>query len=146
MNNTLEETANILDNNIIVEKVKRTRNRPSKSDRFEKERLELVSELEIMMGLTQEKRGVLLYDLENNDTLKTFLKDKVPEIKKLFKCGSWNYFIQKEDNRDDIGLLKSIFKTENYEIIMKKKTDERDSIKKQYSQIFFIKDLNLKTY
>ena len=88
---------------------KRTRNRPSKADRFIQEREELVKELEKMMGLTEENRGVLLYDLEHNEELKEYLKSKIPEIRKLYKCGCWNYFIQKEEKRDIIGLLKSIF-------------------------------------
>ena len=125
---------------------KRTRNRPSKAERFSEEREELIKELESKMGLTEEIRGVLLYDLEHNNELKEYLKNKIPEIRKLYKCGCWNYFIQKEENRDEIGLLKSIFKSEKYELISKRILAEREGEKKQYSGIYFFKDLNINQY
>ena len=98
------------------------------------------------MGLTKEVRGVLLYDLEHNKELKEYLKDKIPEIRKLYKCGSWNYFIQKEENRDEIGLLKSIFKNEKYELVSKRILAEREGEKKQYVGLYFFKDLNINQY
>jgi hypothetical protein len=143
-NNTLTSNSdNVNDNN---KRVKRTRNRPSKAERFSEEREELIKELEKIMGLTEEVRGVLLYDLEHNEELKLYLKDKIPEIRKLYKCGCWNYFIQKEENRDIIGLLKSIFKSEKYELVSKMKYTERDGEKKKYSHIYFFKDLNINQY
>lgn len=99
-----------------------------------------------MRCLTEEVRGVLLYDLEHNEELKEYLKNKIPEIRKLYKCGCWNYFIQKEENRDIIGLLKSIFKSEKYELVSKMKYTERDGEKKKYSHIYFFKDLNINQY
>ncbi len=75
-----------------------------------------------------------------------YLKNKIPEIRKLYKCGCWNYFIQKEEKRETIGLLKSIFKSENYELISKRILAERENKKKQYSGIYFFKDLNMKQY
>ena len=95
------------------------------------------------MGLTEENRGVLLYDLEHNEKLKEYLNEKIPEIRKLYKCGCWNYFIQKEENIDIIGLLKSIFKSEKYELVSKMKYTEREGEKKKYSHIYFFKDLNI---
>ena len=125
---------------------KKKRNRPCKNERYESERKELIKELEKLMGLTEETRGVLLYDLEHNEVLKEYLKDKVPEIKKIFKCSSWNYFKSDDNNKDVVGLLKSIFKNEKYEIISKKKIDIRDDIKKQYSHLFFFNGININQY
>ena len=124
----------------------RTRNRPSKAERYEKEREELIKELEKKMGLTEEIRVVLLYDLEHNEKLKEYLKKNISEIKKLYKYGCWNYFIQKEEKRDIIGLLKSIFKSEKYELMSKMKYAEREGKRKKYSHIYFLKDLNLNQY
>ena len=83
---------------------------------------------------------------EDTEKLKEYLKSKIPEIRKLYKCGCWNYFIQKEERRDIIGLLKSIFKNEKYELISKRILAERENKKKQYSGIYFIKDSNVKKY
>jgi len=46
----------------------------------------------------------------------------------------------------EICLLKSIFKSEKYELISKMKYTERDGEKKKYSHIYFFKDLNLNQY
>ena len=131
---------NVNENN---KRVKRTRNRPSKAERFSEEREELIKELERMIGLTEEVRGVLLYDLNRNEELKEYLKNKIPEIRKLYKCGCWNYFIQKEEKRDIIGLLKSIFKSEKYKLKPSRLVAERGGEKKQYSAILFYKVYDL---
>lgn len=138
---------NINDNG---KRMKRTRNRPCKAERFGEERAKLVKELEKKMGLTKENRGVLLYDLEHNNELKEYLKDKIPEIRKLYKCGTWNYFVKQHtkegEELSEICLLKSIFKNEKYELISKMKYEERNGERKKYSNIYFFKDLNLNQY
>ena len=143
-NNSL--TSNSENPNENNKRVKRTRNRPSKAERYTQEREKLIKELERMMGLTEEVRGALLYDLNRNEELKEYLKNKIPEIRKLYKCGCWNYFIQKEEKRDIVGLLKSIFKSEKYELVSKMKYAERGGERKKYSHIYFLKDLNINQY
>ena len=127
-----------------------TQNRQSKAKKFVEERESLVRELEIKMGLTEEERGVLLYDLNQNKELKEYLKNKIPEIKKIYKCGTWNFFVKQHTKKDEepseICLLKSIFKSENYELISKRIIAERENEKKQYSIIYFFKDLNINQY
>ncbi len=90
-NNTL--TSNSDNTNENNKRVKRTRNRPSKAERFSEEREELIKELEKMMGLTEEVRGVLLYDLNRNEELKEYLKNKIPEIRKLHPRNYITYVI-----------------------------------------------------
>lgn len=121
-------------------KEKKSRNRLSKREKHKERRDLLLNELENKMGLSEDKRGVLLYDLENNEELKNYLLDNLNEIKETHKCGCWNYFIKKEEKRDEIGLLKSIFKDNKYELITKQKYETRDDIKKKYSCVYFLKD------
>ena len=51
------------------------------------------------MGLSGTNRGVLLYDLERNEELKKYLKEIVPEVKKIYKkyicnwCMIYSYYI-----------------------------------------------------
>ena len=147
-NNSLTSNSdNVNENN---KRVKRTRNRPSKAERFSEEREELIKELERIIGLTEEVRGVLLYDLNRNEELKEYLKNKIPEIRKLYKCGTWNYFVKQHtkegEEPSEIGLMKSIFKSENYELVSKMKYAEREGERKKYSHIYFLKDLNLNQY
>jgi len=114
----------------------------TKSERYKKEREEFVNELEQIMGLSESNRGVLLYDLEHNEPLNKYLKDKIVDIQKFYKCGTWNYFVKQHQNNgdvDEISLIKSIFKNEGYEVITKKKISERNGIKKQYVNLNFLK-------
>jgi hypothetical protein len=123
---------------------KKTRNKPTKAQTYKEERTKIILELEKLMGLNEKNRGVLLYDMEQNIQLKEYLTQIIPDIKKYYKCGNWNYFIQIEEKRDIIGLLKSVFKSEEYEFINKKKYLEKNGVKKQYTQIFIINDNKIK--
>jgi len=122
-------------------KVVRTRNKKTKAQTFQNERTLFIDELEKKMGLTETNRGVLLYELENNEELKKYLRDKIPEIQKLYKCGCWNYFIKLNSNSkvSELGLLKSIFKNEKYNLLNKKTITEIDGNKKACSMLFFFK-------
>ena len=154
----LGESSDSIDTNIIADKSSidttinkkiiikddkavKTRNKKTKAETFQKERTIFIEDLEKMMGLTDTTRDVLLHDLEKNEDLKKHLKDKIPDIQKLYKCGSWNYFIKSNSNSkvSEIGLLKSIFKSENYNIINKRAMKEIDGIKKMYSVLYFLK-------
>jgi hypothetical protein len=141
------ETSNSENPNENNKRVKRTRNRPSKAERFSEEREKLIKELERMIGLTEEVRGVLLYDLKRNEELKEYLKNKIPDIRKLYKCGTWNYFVKQHtkegEEPSEIGLLKSIFKSEKYKLKPSRLVAERGGEKKQYSAILFYKVYDL---
>ena len=144
-NNSLTSNSDNVNENNNREKI--TRNRPLKAERFCKERKQLVGELEKKMGLTEEIKGVLLYDLENNEELKSYLKNKIPEIRKLYKCGTWNFFVKQHtkegEEPSEISLLKSIFKEENYKLKTIRKMIKKEEITKQYTCIFFYKEYNL---
>jgi len=120
------------------------RNRLTKNQQYENERKELVKELERLMGLEEGTRYTLLYDLEHNQELKEYLKDKIPEIKKMFKTGMWNYFVKQhvkeEKELSEISLLKCIFKEEKYEITNRRRLTEREGIKKIYIELYFHKE------
>ncbi len=132
------------------QKEKQSRKRQTKSEQYVKEREELIKELEKKIGLTDEVRGVLLYDLEHNVELKEYLKQNIPSIRKLYKCGTWNYFVKQHtkegEEPSEICLLKSIFKSEKFELVSKMKYAKREGDRKKYSHIYFFKDLNLKQY
>ena len=130
------------DNNGEI-KEKRTRNKKTKEERYKTEREELMREIEEKMGLTEEKRGKMLYELEEDEELKEWLREKIEEIKKIYKWNQWAYFKNKEEDRDEIGLLRSMFKSEKYGIVSKREYKERDNIKKKYTCLYFIKDLNM---
>ena len=124
-------------------RVKKTRNRPCKNQKFEKEREELIKELENIIGLNENKRNITLYELENNSLLINKLQELIPNIKKYFKCSTWGFFSSdpKKGMGNEIGLLKAIFKNEKYNILNKRKQLEYDGIKKLYTELYFIKNI-----
>jgi hypothetical protein len=126
---------------------KRSINKPKKSVRYKQERELLILELEKLMGLNENNRHVLLYDLEKNDKLNKYLISQIPNIKQYFKCGSWNYFVCQNGQPNQISLLKSIFKDNEYEVASRRKqTRNIDGEHRQQTMLFFLKDANLKKY
>jgi len=124
---------------------KKRRNKLTKAQQYKEERQKIVLELEKLMGLTENNRGILLYDLEHNEQLKEYLKEQIDNIKKYYKCGTWNYFVNQHtkegEQLSEISLLKAIFKDDRYEIISRKKIKTIDNIKKHMTNLIF---LNLK--
>ena len=100
----------------------------------------IINEINGMIGLDKGNH-VILYDLEHNEELKRRLNELVPEIKKYYKCGNWGYFStdEKKGMGNEIGLLKALYKNEDYEITSKRKMCIRDSIKKLQVELYFNK-------
>jgi hypothetical protein len=119
---------------------KKRRNKPTKAQRYKKERENIIKELLKLMKITCENDGILLCDLEKNDEIKEYIKSQVENIRIYFRCGTLNFFVkQHNQNVSEISLLKSIFKDENYEIVSKKKVLTIDDKKKHLTYFKFIK-------
>jgi len=138
----METEIDKIDNNIENVKVLK-RKVLKKEEKYKEDRIKLIKNLENMIGLDDENRGKFSYELDGNEELKIYLKEMLPEIKKMYRCSQWMYFKNKDENRDEIGLLKSILKTEKYGIINKQQNGEHNGIKKKYSCFYFIKDLDM---
>lgn len=123
-------------------KIIRCRNRRTKSDKHKAERKLLLEEIERMIGLDENNRGVSLNKLKENEELKNFLKVEIDKIKRIFKCGTWAYFKKRED-RDEIGLLRSMFKSDKYEIISKRQYEYVGDEMRKYTCLYFIKDFDM---
>ena len=141
-NNSLGNTSASESPNENGKREKRTRNRPSKEERFTVERYELINELNILIGLDEEKNHIILYELEHNEKLKEKIRELVPEIRKYYRTCSWGYFSKEEKKGmgNEIGLLKALYKNEGYNILTKRKTCEYDGIKKLQTELYFIKE------
>jgi hypothetical protein len=118
----------------------------TKTEKYQKERIDFIDELEKIMGLSESKRDILLCDLENNNELKKYLKNKISDIQKFYKCGSWNYFIKLNSNSEvsEIALLKSIFKSEKYDLFNKRVLKDINGVKKMYPIYTFYKNIKVK--
>jgi len=120
----------------INKEIKR-RNKLSKEQRYVKERQELIDKLNMIIGIDEKQNSVFLYDLEK-ETIKEKVREEIPEIQKYFKCGTWNYF-KNTVNRNEIGLLKSVYNNSGYIITSKKKLITLDNKRKQCTELYFFK-------
>jgi len=123
---------------LTINKEIKRRNKPSKEQRYTKERQELIEKLNMIIGIDEKQNSVFLYDLENNEILKEKLVElSKNEIKRYYKCGTWSYYTR--DNKDVLVLLRNIYKDDGYEITMKQKTIERNNIKLRNTVYYFNK-------
>jgi len=136
-NSTTSNNSNVNENK---KREKRTRIRPSKAERYSKEREEFVKELNILTGIN-EKNNIILYELNKNEKLKEKIRELVPLIKKYYKTCNWGYFSndEKKGKGNEIGLLKTIYKNEGYKILTKRKLCEYEGIKKLQTELYFLK-------
>lgn len=121
----------------INKEIKR-RNKLSKEQRYVNERKELIDKLNMIIGIDEKQNSVFLYEIEN-EIIKEKIRENIPEIQKYFKCGTWNYF-KNTENRNEIGLLKSVYNNSGYIITNKKRVITVDNIKKQCTELYFIKN------
>jgi len=122
---------------LTINKEIKRRNKPSKEQRYTKERQELIEKLNMIIGIDENKINILLCEIEN-ETIKEKIRENIPEIQKYFKCGTWNYF-KNSENRNEIGLLKSVYNNYGYIITSKKRMININNIKKQCTELYFIK-------
>ena len=127
-------------NEITNERVKKVRNRPSKTERYIEERKEIINKLNELTRLN-EKNNVFLYELKKNENLKVNIVAMVPLIKKYYKTCLWGYFSnhKKKKMGDEIALLKAIYKNENYDILAKRVLHDDGIEKKLQTLLYFIK-------
>jgi len=135
----------INNNNVVTlnSSNERKRNKPTKALIYKEERKNIIDNLERLMQLNDTIRSVLLCDLEKNIELKKYLREQVQNVKKYYKCGTWNYFVNQHTKEgeeiSEISLLRAIFKDENYEIISRKKIKWVDGVKKHMTNLIFLK-------
>ncbi len=135
-NNTLTSNSdNVNENN------KRCKKRSTKKEMYNEEREKFIQELNKILGIDEKNNEIFLYDLERNEKVKEFLKNNILNIQKYYKCGTWGYFSNdlKKGSGNEITLLRSIYKNDDYNILSKRIMNERDGKKKPRVVLLFIK-------
>ena len=108
---------------------------------YTEEREEIINELEERMGLTKEKRTIMLYELENNEEIRKRMRELDEKIKKIYRSSNWGYYSTdvKKGMGNEITLLRSVFKNSGYNIESKRKTININNEKKIQIQLGFYK-------
>jgi hypothetical protein len=114
------------------------RNRRNKKLFYDKERNELINNLNNFINIDNND-GIYLIDLYQNKDLIQFLKNNIDNIKKCYRCSSWGYFVSENNDQqgDEITLLKAIYKDHGFDIFRKDVTAVINGIKKRYTKLFF---------
>jgi hypothetical protein len=135
-NNTLTSNSdNVNENN------KRCKKRSTKKELYQKERDELIKELNEIIGINENNNGIFLYELEKNEKIKHYIKNNMEKIRKFHKTGTWGYFSNDllKGKGNEIGLIRTLYIDNDYDILSKLKMNNFDNIKKQYTQLIFYK-------
>ena len=139
-NNSLGNTTNS-DSSYENGKRMKSRIRSTKEKIYTEEREEIINELEERMGLTKEKRTIMLYELENNEEIRKRMRELDEKIKKIYRSSNWGYYSTdiKKGMGNEITLLRSVFKNSGYNIESKRKTININNEKKIQIQLGFYK-------
>ncbi len=138
---------------LTYKRVKLTRNKKTKKERYQKERGTIMSELNKLLKFDEGKtiNKIMLYEIEENKELKTrLIQLSEKEIKKYYSYGKWGYYCHNNENENEnenennkhekvISLLKRLYIDDGYIISGKNKLQTKNEIKKQYTQLIFSK-------
>ncbi len=137
-NNSAENTSN---SDTPNENGKRCKKRSTKKELYQKERDEIIKELNEIIGINENNNGIFLYELEKNEKIKHYIKNNMEKIRKFHKTGTWGYFSNDllKGKGNEIGLIRTLYIDNDYDILSKLKMNNFDNIKKQYTQLIFYK-------
>jgi hypothetical protein len=143
INNINCDVKTLNDNNDFSNKKKIRRN---KKELYSVERQEFISKLNDILKLELNNYAIIYNDLIENEELKKFLIDNIELIKKYWAHAHWGYFTGHFHNcikSDEISLMKSIYKDENYKFASKVRMITRAGVKKKHTEIHFILPNNI---
>jgi len=125
----------------VNENGKRMKKRSTKKELYEKEREEIIKELNEIIGINEINNGIFLCELEKNEKMKEYIKNNIKRIRKYHKTGTWGYFSNDllKGKGNEIGLIRTLYIDNDYDILSKLKMNNFDNIKKQYTQLIFYK-------
>ena len=133
-NNTLTSNSdNVNENN------KRCKKRSTKKELFCNQREEIINKINNLLGITEKKNYVYLYDIENSENIKNEINKMSDEIKKYFKVGNWNYYIMKNNGEKplEIGLIRAVYRDEDILMTTKELKIERNG-KKVRTVVYYL--------
>ena len=144
----LEENNNAIIDNNLVENIddnnsnNNKKNRRNKKQLYYVERKIIINKLSEIIKLDENNNAVFYDDLVENMELKEYLINSLELIKKYYSCASWGYFtihLHGNIKKDEVTLIKSIYKNDGYRIASKLKTISKNGIKKKCTELYFIK-------
>lgn len=105
----------------INENGKRCKKRSTKKEMYEVERKEIIKEILETIKINEENKTFILHDIENSLELKNKINELEERIKKYYKTGNWNFYIQRNngDTSPIIGLLRTLLRENDIDLTKK---------------------------
>ncbi len=100
---------------------KRCKKRSTKKEMYEVERKEIIKEILETIKINEENKTFILHDIENSLELKNKINELEERIKKYYKTGNWNFYIQRNngDTSPIIGLLRTLLRENDIDLTKK---------------------------
>ena len=138
METSINNSDNNIDDNNSQNKKKVRRN---KKQLFVTERKVIIDKLSHIIKLEENNNVVVYDDLVENMELKEYIIKNIENIKKYFSCSNWAYMTSHLHNieKNEVSLMKAMFKDDGQKILSNQKTLTRKNIKKVYTELHFIK-------
>ena len=97
------------------------RKRLTKKDKYASERKKIIQDMNEILGISEEKNYVYLYDIENDENVKERINNLSSNIQKYFKCGTWGYYVLKNKNlkAQEISLIRATYRDEGMSLVSK---------------------------
>ena len=117
--------------------LKREGGRPSKKEKYKKEREDILNKLKTILGVVDIDR-FYLHDIENNEVKMKQVLDLKDDIEKYFTSKNNSVFRNKEKAmKPHTSLIRLVLKEMDYEVIVTQKTIIRDK-QKVISSVYVI--------
>jgi hypothetical protein len=114
--------------------------RRNKKKFYVEERNLLISKLDNLLNIEKNNYAIVYDDLVENTELINFLNDNAEYIKKIYSASAWVYYNPQHVKKNEITLMKSIYKDHGYKFASSSKTILRDNgIKKKCTILHFLK-------
>ena len=138
----MEETINNSDNNIDDNSQNKKKVRRNKKQLFVAERKVIIDKLSEIIKLEENNNVVVYDDLVENMELKEYIVENIENIKKYYTLSNTAYFTAHHHGleKNEVSLMKAIFKNSDIKIMSKLRTVERSgNIKKVCTEYHFFK-------
>jgi hypothetical protein len=101
--------------------------RPKKSEKYKKERVEVLNKLNNILGVTETNKKFYMYDVDNDEAKQKAILDLKNDVEMYFTSKSYNVFVKSDEmQRNYLSLIKLIFKEMNIKLTHTIKTINRN--------------------
>lgn len=96
--------------------------RPKKSEKYKKEREEIINKLNVILGITNDNKKFYIWDIDNNEDKQKQIIHLKDDVEKYFRSKDSSIFIKENVKRAHLAIIKIIYKEMNHKLSRVTKT------------------------